>query len=63
MADSIEKPAIHPVAPRMKEGPKQPHIGPNIEAYHSAHKETVGHESDKWWAKVNFSAVACDCVN
>lgn len=53
MTDTTERPPMHPVAPRLKAGPKQPHIGPDIDAYRSAHKETVGHESDKWWAKVN----------
>ncbi len=43
---------IHPVAPRLKHGSKKPHIGPHIDDYHAAHKETVGHESDNWWAKV-----------
>jgi len=41
-----------PVAHRVKNGPKVPHVGPHIDDYHTAHKETVGHESDKWWAKV-----------
>ncbi|PSR73241.1 hypothetical protein PHLCEN_2v10901 [Hermanssonia centrifuga] len=45
-------PAIHPVAPRLKNGSKIPHIGPHIHAYRKAHEETVGHESDKWWAKM-----------
>ncbi|EDR02821.1 acetate--CoA ligase [Laccaria bicolor S238N-H82] len=45
-----QKPLIHPVAPRLKSGPKTPHVGPHIHAYRDAHKETVGHESDKWWA-------------
>ena len=52
MADTTEKVPIHPVAPRLKSGPKKPHVGPDIHGYRSAHKETVGHESDKWWAKV-----------
>lgn len=50
-----EQPAaipIHPVAPRLKAGIKVPHIGPHIDNYRAAHKETVGHESDKWWSKV-----------
>ncbi|PPQ79015.1 hypothetical protein CVT25_002324 [Psilocybe cyanescens] len=42
---------IHPVAPRLKSGPKTPHVGPHRDDYHKAHKETVGHESDNWWAK------------
>ncbi|KAF5325031.1 hypothetical protein D9619_010119 [Psilocybe cf. subviscida] len=49
-----EQPAaipIHPVAPRLKAGIKVPHIGPHIDNYRAAHKETVGHESDKWWSK------------
>ena len=51
MAEAEQVP-IHPVAPRLKNGPKVPHIGPHIHAYKKAHEETVGHESDKWWAKV-----------
>ena len=46
------QPSIHPVAPRLKSGHKIPHIGPHIHAYRKLHNETVGHESDKWWAKV-----------
>ncbi|KAI0071884.1 acetate--CoA ligase [Panus rudis PR-1116 ss-1] len=42
----------HPIAHRVKNGPKTPHIGPHIHAYRSLHAETIGHESDKWWAKV-----------
>lgn len=56
MADqAAEQVPIHPVAPRLKEGHKhykKPHVGPHIEAYKSMHAETIGHESDKWWAKV-----------
>jgi len=54
MAESLESVPIHPVAPRMVNGAKQPHVGPNIHVYRAAHAETVGHESDKWWAKVNY---------
>jgi hypothetical protein len=43
---------VHPIAPRLSNGPKTPHIGPNIQAYKAAHGETIGHESDHWWAKV-----------
>ena len=46
-------PTIHPVAPRLRNGHKIPHIGPHIHAYRKLHQETVGHESDKWWAKVS----------
>lgn len=44
---------MHPVAPRMTNRGKKPHIGPHIDDYHKAHKETIGHESDAWWAKVS----------
>jgi hypothetical protein len=42
----------HPVAPRLASGHKVPHIGPDISAYKFHHAQTVGHESDAWWAKV-----------
>ncbi|KAH9851031.1 acetate--CoA ligase [Lenzites betulinus] len=42
----------HPIAPRLKNGHKTPHIGPHIHAYKSVHSQTVGHESDAWWAKM-----------
>jgi len=50
----LEVPAIpiHPVAPRMKNGAKTPHVGPDIEAYQKAHAATIGEESDEWWANV-----------
>ena len=50
-------PNIHPIAPRLKNGHKIPHIGPHIHAYRKLHSETVGHESDKWWAKVNTHVI------
>lgn len=43
---------IHDVAPRMKEGHKKPHIGPDIHAYRKHHSATVGEGSDAFWAKV-----------
>jgi len=52
MAEQEQTIPIHPIAPRLKSGPKTPHIGPHIDDYRRAHKETVGHESDSWWAKV-----------
>jgi hypothetical protein len=52
MAEQPEKIPIHPIAPRLKNGPKKPHIGPHIHAYRAAHKESLGGESDEWWAKV-----------
>ncbi|KAF8913539.1 acetate--CoA ligase [Mucidula mucida] len=48
MAETHE---THPVAPRLSNGPKIPHVGPDIHAYKAAHSETVGHESDRWWGK------------
>ena len=56
MADSTAPETVptHPIAPRVKNGPKTPHIGPHINAYRNFHSETVGHESDKWWAKVRI---------
>lgn len=60
MADVPKPVPVHPVAARMKEGHhryKKPHVGPHIDAYKTAHSETVGHESDKWWAKV-ISSIA-----
>jgi hypothetical protein len=47
-----ESAPIHPVAPRLKEGHKKTHVGPNIDAYKAVHAQTIGPESDKWWAKV-----------
>jgi acetyl-CoA synthetase len=38
----------------MTNGPKKPHIGPDIDAYHQAHAQTIGSQSDAWWAKVSF---------
>jgi acetyl-CoA synthetase len=51
MAEQPVQVPIHPVAPRLKGEHKKPHVGPDIHAYRDAHKETVGHESDNWWAK------------
>jgi acetyl-CoA synthetase len=56
MADTVEVTPIHPVAPRLKDGPKKPHVGPNIDAYKAAHAETIGPGSDEWWAKVGCIA-------
>lgn len=52
MSDSPAPVPIHPVAHRVAKHHKKPHVGPHIHAYREAHAETVGHESDKWWAKV-----------
>jgi len=53
MSDAQPVPT-HPVAPRVKDGAKTPHIGPDIAAYKAAHSETVGDESDEFWAKVRM---------
>ncbi|KAF5373428.1 hypothetical protein D9615_009446 [Tricholomella constricta] len=42
----------YPIAPRLANGPKTPHIGPHLQAYQDAHALTVGDASDEWWAKV-----------
>ena len=44
---------IHPVAPRLRNGPKKPHVGPTRDHYHEHHSQTVGEQSDKWWEKVS----------
>ncbi|KAF8636303.1 hypothetical protein AX17_003644 [Amanita inopinata Kibby_2008] len=53
-SDNVANPLIpiHPVAPRVKEGLNIPHIGPDIHTYRVAHAESLGHESDIWWAKM-----------
>lgn len=53
MSDAQPVPT-HPVAPRVKNGAKTPHIGPDIDAYKAAHFETVGDESDEFWTKVRI---------
>ena len=50
--ESVE---AHPIAPRMRNGPKKPHVGPTRDDYHQHHAMTVGHHSDKWWAKVSIA--------
>lgn len=65
MAEQPVTVPIHPVAPRLKSGPKIPHVGPHRDAYHAEHKNTVGHESDNWWAKVRilpFPGIGADRV-
>ncbi|KAG5643417.1 acetyl-CoA synthetase [Asterophora parasitica] len=54
MATEEETPIVvpkHPIAPRVANGPRTPHVGPHIDAYHQAHKVTVGEGSDEWWAQ------------
>ena len=47
-----EHASTHPVAPRLRNGPKTPHVGPTKDHYHEHHSQTVGEHSDKWWEKV-----------
>lgn len=51
---------VHPVAPRLQQGPKTPHIGPDIHAYRTAHAETLDPRSDQWWAKVARETLTWD---
>ena len=56
MSDAVPTPAPipkHPVAPRLTDGQKKPHVGPDIAAYRHAHAQTIGEQSDEWWARVN----------
>lgn len=59
MTDSPEQVPLHPIAPRLKNGSKIPHIGPDIDAYKAAHAVTVAEDSDEWWAKVCISTYPC----
>ncbi|KAI0827271.1 acetate--CoA ligase [Trametes gibbosa] len=52
VADTHHNVPTHPIAPRLKNGHKAPHIGPHFHAYKAIHSQTVGHESDAWWAKM-----------
>ena len=72
--DSHHQVPKHPIAPRLKDGPKTPHIDHHdsykcvarfarspascVSLAHVAHRkfhnESLGHESDKWWAKVRL---------
>jgi len=49
MSESVP---IHPVAPRLKDGPKKPHVGPSIDDYKALHAQSVGPGSDEYWTKV-----------
>ncbi|KAG9103441.1 acetyl-CoA synthetase [Ceratobasidium sp. 370] len=44
---------VHDVAPRMKgtDGRPKPHVGPGLDDYKAVHAQTVGADSDEWWAK------------
>ncbi|KAF9815222.1 hypothetical protein IEO21_04739 [Rhodonia placenta] len=61
MSENPHEPVpTHPIAPRLKNGLKQPHIGPDIHAYRAFHEQTLGHESDKWWAKMARETISWD---
>lgn len=45
----------HPIAPKVADGPKTPHVGPTFDAYAEAHAQTIGPQSDEWWGKVRFA--------
>lgn len=53
MAEHHEAPTF-PVAHRVKNGHKKPHVGPTREDYHKHHEQTVGAHSDKYWEKVSL---------
>lgn len=42
----------HPIAPRIKDHQKKPHVGPDFEAYRTLYEKTIGEGSDEWWAQV-----------
>lgn len=52
MAEHEDAPS-HPVAPRLRDGPKKPHVGPSIHDYKQHHSLTVGPHSDHFWEKVS----------
>ena len=49
MSDTVP---IHPVAPRLKNGPKKPHVGPTLDNYKALHAQSIGPGSDEYWSKV-----------
>jgi len=49
---------IFPVAPRLTHPDRPtPYVGPAIPDYRAVHRQTVGNDSDEWWAKVRISAL------
>ncbi|KAH9947778.1 acetate--CoA ligase [Amylocystis lapponica] len=50
--DTPQSVPTHPIAPRLKNGKKTPHVGPHIHAYKAHYSQTLGHESNQWWAKM-----------
>ena len=51
--DMSEPVPLHPVAPRLKNGPKKPHVGPTIGDYKTLHAQTIGPGSDEYWTKAS----------
>ena len=49
-----------PIAPRVKDHHRKPHVGPDIHAYRDHHAKTVGEFSDEWWAQVRPLSI-CPC--
>jgi hypothetical protein len=54
MSESVP---IHPVAPRLKDGPKKPHVGPTIGDYKALHTQSIGPGSDEYWTKASRNTV------
>ena len=58
MADSQHQSVPpHPIAPRVRDHHKKPHVGPDVQAYRDHHAKTIGEGSDEWWAQVRLSTV------
>lgn len=51
----------HPIASRVQNHQKKPHVGPDIQTYRDHHEKTVGEGSDEWWAQVRLFAI-CLCL-
>jgi hypothetical protein len=47
---------IHPVAPRLKNGPKKPHVG-TVADYKALHAPSIGPGSDAYWGKASRNTV------
>ena len=63
MADSQHQSVQpHPIAPRVKDHHKKPHVGPDINAYRDHHAKTVGEGSDEWWGQVRLFTTVYICV-
>lgn len=47
----------HPIAPRLKDGPNKPHVGPTIGDYKTLHTQSIGTGSDEYWTKASRNTV------